>query len=57
MDEMMKQGKVCDKVKSTNNGSMARNLKEMKRLGKEMTEAKTGTQLKEEDNLTPDPLQ
>ncbi len=45
------------KVKTENNGSMAQNLDEVKKLGKEMKKAKTGTELQEQDNLDPDPLQ
>ncbi|WP_040207050.1 hypothetical protein [Neobacillus jeddahensis] len=44
-------------VTSANNSSMAQDLTEMKRLGKEMKQAKTGTELQDEDELTPDPLQ
>jgi hypothetical protein len=40
-----------------NNGSMAQNFDEMKKLGKEMENAKTNTELKEEEKLIPDPKQ
>jgi hypothetical protein len=36
---------------------MARELDEIKKLGKEMNNAKTKTELQEEGNLTPDPKQ
>jgi hypothetical protein len=39
------------------NGSMAQNLDEMKKLGKEMNNMKTGSQQQEDANLIPDPLQ
>lgn len=44
------------KMKSTDNSSMAQDLDEMKKLGKEMEEAKTEKELREE-NLTQDPKQ
>lgn len=44
------------KVEKANNSSMAQNLNEMKKLGKEMEETKTGSELREE-NLTQDPQQ
>ena len=59
MDEKMKQRKkdLDVKVNKTNNSSMAQDLDEIKKLGKEMNQAKTGTELQEEENLTPDPKQ
>ena len=45
------------KLNDANNSSMAQDLDEMKKLGKEMNNAKTGTELQEEENLTPDPKQ
>ncbi|MEH7120189.1 hypothetical protein V7128_22605 [Neobacillus vireti] len=56
MDEMNRL-KTKLKVESKKNGSMAQNFEEVKKLGKEMEEAKTGPQLKEEEDLSPDPLQ
>ena len=44
-------------VEKNNNGSMAQNLNEMKKLGKEMSNMKTGSQHLEDDNLIPDPIQ
>ena len=44
------------KKKSADNSSMAQNLDEVKKLGKEMEQEKTNTELKKE-NLTPDPKQ
>ena len=44
-------------VQKDDNGSMAQNLDEMKKLGKEMSTMKTGSQQLEEDNKTPDPIQ
>jgi phage terminase large subunit len=44
-------------VEKNKNGSMAQNLDEMKKLGKEMNHMKTGSQHLEEENLIPDPLQ
>jgi hypothetical protein len=44
-------------VNKTNNSSMAQNLDEIKRLGKELDQTKIGTELQEEENLTPDPKQ
>jgi hypothetical protein len=52
-----KKDAVRQSVKKSKNGSMAQNLDEMKKLGKEMTNMKTGTQQQEEDNLIPDPIQ
>jgi len=59
MDDSKKQRKKDLQVKlnDANNSSMAQNLDEMKKLGKEMKQAKTGTELQEEENLTPDPKQ
>jgi hypothetical protein len=59
MDDKMKQRKrdLHFKVNTNNNSSMAQDLDEMKKLGKEMDQAKTDTKLKEEENLTPDPKQ
>lgn len=45
------------KIKNADNSSMAQNLEEMKKLGKEMEQEKTGLELKKEDGLTPDPKQ
>jgi hypothetical protein len=44
-------------VEKNNNGSMAQDLNEMKKLGKEMSNMKTGSQHLEDDNLIPDPIQ
>jgi hypothetical protein len=44
-------------VEKNNNGSMAQNLDEMKKLGKEMSHMKTGSQRLEDENLIPDPIQ
>lgn len=52
MDKQLKK-----KFPVSNNGSMAQNFDEMKKLGKEMEEAKTSKELKEEEKLTPDPKQ
>nr|WP_263324195.1 hypothetical protein [Neobacillus sp. Marseille-Q6967] len=52
MDEQLKK-----KFPVSNNGSMAQNFEEIKKLGKEMEEAKTNKELKEEEKLTPDPKQ
>jgi hypothetical protein len=59
MNDKMKQIKrdLHFKVNTNNNSSMAQDLDEMKKLGKEMDQAKTDTKLKEEENLTPDPKQ
>jgi hypothetical protein len=59
MDENKKQRKKDLQVKlnNANNSSMARDLDEIKKLGKEMDNAKTGTELQEEENLTQDPKQ
>ncbi|HSU79621.1 MAG TPA: hypothetical protein VLK78_04340 [Candidatus Angelobacter sp.] len=56
MDEMNRL-KTKLKVEAKKNGSMAADFDEVKKLGKEMKKAKTGSELQEEDNLTPDPLQ
>ncbi|WP_338470870.1 hypothetical protein R4Z10_19165 [Niallia sp. XMNu-256] len=45
------------KVITNDNSSMAQDLKEIKRLGKEMDQAKTGTELQKEDDQTQDPKQ
>jgi hypothetical protein len=45
------------KLKTADNSSMTQNLDEVKRLGKEMDNVKTGPELKEEECLTPDPKQ
>ena len=59
MEDNMKQRKkdTHDKLDKANNSSMAQDLDEIKKLGKEMNNAKTGTELEEEENLTPDPKQ
>ena len=44
------------KVQSNDNSSMAQDLEEIKKLGKEMEQAPTDTEL-EEDNQTRDPKQ
>ena len=44
------------KVQSNNNSSMAQDLEEIKKLGKEMEQAPTDTEL-EEENQTRDPKQ
>ncbi|MFD0826556.1 hypothetical protein ACT8ZR_12915 [Neobacillus sp. M.A.Huq-85] len=58
MNEKVKSAQFIQDLKaaSNNNSSMAQNLDEMKKLGKEMKEQKTGSELRE-DNLTQDPLQ
>jgi hypothetical protein len=48
--------KLENKFPILNNGSMAQNFDEMEKLGKEMEEAKTNKELKEEKK-TPDPKQ
>jgi hypothetical protein len=45
------------KVKEANNSSMAQDLEEIKKLGKEMKEEKTGTELEEDEKKTTDPQQ
>ena len=59
MDKETKQvqSKEHEKVEKNKNGSMARNLDEMKKLGKEMSNMKTGSQQLEDDNQIPDPIQ
>ncbi|MBM4763055.1 hypothetical protein [Bacillus sp. B15-48] len=59
MDNKTKQkkAKLQIKVKNANNSSMAQNLDELKKLGKEMDNAKTETELVKEGNLIPDPKQ
>jgi hypothetical protein len=59
MDDKMKQIKrdLHFKVNTNNNSSMAQDLDEIKKLGKEMDQAKTETELQEEENLTQDPKQ
>ena len=59
MEDNMKQRKkdTHDRLDTANNSSMAHDLDEIKKLGKEMNNAKTGTELEEEENLTPDPKQ
>ena len=59
MDKETKQQpfKEHESVKKNNNGSMAQNLDEMKKLGKEMNNMKTGSQQLEDENLIPDPIQ
>lgn len=58
MDAIQKQGKknLRFKIKSNDNSSMAQDLDEMEKLGKEMEQNKTEQELKEE-NLTQDPKQ
>ncbi|WP_202171381.1 hypothetical protein [Bacillus sp. USDA818B3_A] len=56
MDEIKKL-KTKLKVEEKKNGSMAPNFDEVKKLGKEMKENKTGSELQENDNKDPDPLQ
>ncbi|MFB5193743.1 hypothetical protein ACE198_02330 [Neobacillus sp. KR4-4] len=50
-----KKRDLKEKVEKSNNSSMAQNLEEIKKLGKEMEEEKTGTELKKEEKQTPDP--
>lgn len=59
MDKTKKQRKrdLHVKLNTANNSSMTQDLDEMKKLGKEMDQAKTGTELLEEANLTQDPKQ
>ena len=59
MEDNMKQRKKDTPIKlnTANNSSMAQDLDEIKKLGKEMNNVKTGTELQEEENLTPDPKQ
>lgn len=58
MDAKQKQGKknLRFKIKANDNSSMAQNLNEIEKLGKEMEQNKTEQELKEE-NLTQDPKQ
>ena len=58
MTEKAKQqtGDIQGKVKAANNSSMAQDFDEIKRLGKEMNVAKTGSELRQE-NLSSDPIQ
>lgn len=55
--QFKEQGSTPQSVEKNKNGSMAQNLDEMKKLGKEMNQMKTGSQHLEEENLIPDPLQ
>ena len=59
MEDNMKQRKKDTPIKlnTANNSSMAQDLDEIKKLGKEMNNAKTGTEIQEEEDLTPDPKQ
>lgn len=59
MDDSMEQRKkdIHVKLKANDNSSMVQNLDEIKKLGKEMDNAKTGPEIQEEENLTPDPKQ
>lgn len=58
MDDKKKHRKrdLHIKLNSADNSSMAQDLDEIKKLGKEMEQEKTNTELREE-NLTPDPKQ
>ncbi len=58
MDKKIKQRKkeLHCKAKTNDNSSMAQDLDEIEKLGKEMDQAKTKTELQEE-NLTQDPKQ
>lgn len=58
MMEFLKRNQedLQEKVKTSYNGSMATDFSEVKKLGKEMNAAKTGSELKQ-DNLTSDPIQ
>ncbi|MCQ6282647.1 hypothetical protein [Bacillus sp. EB600] len=58
MTEIVKQNKgdPQDKVKEAYNSSMAQDFSEIKKLGKEMKAAKTGSEL-QKANLTSDPIQ
>lgn len=51
-----KSGELHGKIKTSNNSSMVQNYDEIKKLGKEMEAAKTGSELQKE-NLTSDPIQ
>ncbi|WP_462410257.1 hypothetical protein [Neobacillus sp. Marseille-QA0830] len=57
MEKLTKPSIKRESPNNEQNGSMARNLEEVKKLGKEMEQAKTGTELEEEDHKTADPLQ
>jgi hypothetical protein len=48
--------KLKDQFPALNNGSMAQNFDEIKKLGKEMEDAKTTKELKK-DKQVPDPKQ
>ena len=52
--KMQRKRDLRYKVQSNNNSSMAQDLDEMKKLGKEMEQAPTDTEL-EEENQTRDP--
>jgi hypothetical protein len=54
--KMKRKRNLHYKVQSNNNSSMAQDLEEMKKLGKEMEQAPTDTEL-EEENQTRDPKQ
>ncbi len=58
MDDKKKERKkdLKSKLNSADNSSMAQNLDEIKKLGKEMEQEKTNKELREE-NLIPDPKQ
>lgn len=58
MTEIMKQNKedFQEKIKESDNSSMAQDFSEIKKLGKEMSAAKTGSEL-QQANLTSDPIQ
>jgi hypothetical protein len=46
-----------EKTRTQNNSSMAQNMDEIKKLGKEMDAVKTGNELQKGDRLTSDPIQ
>ena len=54
--KMQRKRDLHYKVQSNNNSSMAQDLEEIKKLGKEMEQAPTDTELQEE-NQTRDPKQ
>lgn len=57
LDKLMKlEQLIHDSAPQANNSSMAQNFEEMKKLGNEMKNTKTGSELLEE-SLTPDPIQ
>ncbi|MED3561433.1 hypothetical protein [Bacillus xiapuensis] len=58
MVEKVKMAQLDEQLKAAknNNSSMAQNMNEIKKLGKEMKEQKTGKELRE-GKLTQDPLQ